>query len=184
MIPAGDPCWALLFCWALLEQTCQLLYHACSSLTAQQQRSVLTAGPCGIVQTFRTSAGDPSLISLQYLYHEGWGSHKWIKDLSHGRLITGVQAFKAPGKRQRVASRQNSDERLMGPPPPVQIADSSTPIGTPGQLAPLRIYTPSPLGYLPAKESTTAATLPVSPYPKSQGCLSYHDICRIDCEPC
>lgn len=50
----------------------------------------------------------------------------------------------------------------MGPPPPVQVADSSTPIGTPGQLPPIRVYTPSPLGlYLPPKESTSAFPLPV-----------------------
>ncbi|CAL8467993.1 g7531 [Coccomyxa elongata] len=83
-----------------------------------------------------------------------------------GLLVgTGIRAFKTPGKRQRMASRQNSDARLMGPPPPVQVADSSTtPIGTPGQLPPIKIYTPSPLGqtYAPAKESTTAFALPAA----------------------
>ncbi|KAK9901644.1 hypothetical protein WJX75_006263 [Coccomyxa subellipsoidea] len=80
-----------------------------------------------------------------------------------GLLVgTGIRAFKAPGKRHRGALRQNSDARLMGPPPPVQIADSSTPIGTPGQLPPIRIYTPSPLGYLPPKESTSAFPLPAA----------------------
>ncbi|BDA42323.1 probable transcription factor GTE1 [Coccomyxa sp. Obi] len=83
-----------------------------------------------------------------------------------GLLVgTGIRAFKAPGKRQRMASRQNSDARLMGPPPPVQVADSSTtPIGTPGQLPPIKIYTPSPLGqtYAPAKESTSASALPAA----------------------
>lgn len=81
-----------------------------------------------------------------------------------GCVTAGIRAFKDPGKRQRMASRQNSDARLMGPPPPVQVADSSTtPIGTPGQLPPIKIYTPSPLGqtYAPAKESTTAFALPV-----------------------
>ncbi|EIE20798.1 hypothetical protein COCSUDRAFT_43706 [Coccomyxa subellipsoidea C-169] len=81
-----------------------------------------------------------------------------------GLLVgTGIRAFKAPGKRHRGASRQNSDTGLMGPPPPVQVADSSTPIGTPGQLPPIRVYTPSPLGlYLPPKESTSAFPLPAA----------------------
>ena len=87
-------------------------------------------------------------------------------------MCAGIRAFKAPGKRHRGALRQNSDARLMGPPPPVQIADSSTPIGTPGQLPPIRIYTPSPLGYLPPKESTSAFPLPVSPLPPT----APHDI--------
>ena len=94
-------------------------------------------------------------------------------------MNAGVRAFKAPGKRQRMASRQNSDVRVMGPPMPVQVADSSTtPIGTPGRLPPIKIYTPSPLGqtYAPAKESTSASALPVRcrnlPFPPSQMCQS------------
>ena len=76
-------------------------------------------------------------------------------------MLPGVRAFKAPGKRQKAAaSRQNSDVRLMGPPPPVLMIDG-LPNGASGNLAAIRVHAPSPLGYLPAKESCSGPAVPV-----------------------